>query len=114
MKCVFIKDAPELVAAYKKLFAELEAKHIVVEAKHSIKFDNVAQLRIQEEKDVAALLDIYAINERESMANRKAELEFFIHQFYATLDQVTAEMKKSLKKKKLKGPSKLDELLKVF
>ena len=48
------------------------------------------------------------------MADRKAELEFFVRQFYATLDQVTVEMKKSLKKKKLEGPSSLDELLKVF
>jgi len=48
------------------------------------------------------------------MTNRKEELQFFVNQFYATLDRVTFEMKKSLKKKKLEGPSKLDALLKVF
>ncbi|MEM0516867.1 phospholipase D-like domain-containing protein [Aequorivita flava] len=111
---IFIEDAPELVAAYKKIFEELEAKQIVVEAKQHIKFNDVKQLRAQEERDVAALLERYSVNEQESMANRKAELEFFIRQFYATLDQVTVAMKKSLKKKKLKGPSELDALLKVF
>ena len=111
---VFIKDAPELVAAYKKLFEQLEAKNLVVDAKKHINFENVSQLRAQEERDVAALLDRYSVNDRESMADRKAELEFFVRQFYATLDQVTVEMKKSLKKKKLEGPSSLDELLKVF
>lgn len=111
---VFIKDAPELVTAYKQLFKELEAKNIVVDAKQNISFKDTKQLRAQEQKDIEALLQRYSVNERESMTNRKEELQFFVNQFYATLDRVTFEMKKSLKKKKLEGPSKLDALLKVF
>ncbi|GHC63747.1 hypothetical protein [Ulvibacter litoralis] len=111
---VFLKDVPEIVASYKKTLKNLEDNNIVIDAKSSLQFRDLTQLRQQEEKDVAELRQRYAMDDRSFLKSRKAQLEYTITQLYEILDQVSVEMEQSLKRKKLKGKSKLDELLKVF
>jgi len=87
---------------------------VVVEAKESLKFADLVELRKQEEKDVDALLKRYAMDQRAFMIKRRKEFEYTVSQLYETLDLLSIEMDNCLKKKKLEGRSKLDELLKVF
>ncbi|RMA64212.1 phospholipase D-like domain-containing protein [Ulvibacter antarcticus] len=111
---IFIKDVPELVASYKKILKNLEDKNIVGDAKNSLKFSDLLELHQQEVKDFAELRDRYAMDDRSFLKSRKEQLEYTINQLYEILNQVSVEMERSLKKKKLEGRSKLDELLKVF
>lgn len=111
---VFIKDVPELIKTYKDHFATLKDRNILVDAKQSLYFKDLKELRAQEEKDITELRQRYDLDNRSFMVKRKAQFEYAIKQLYNTLDQVSSEMKKSVRKRKLKGSSKLDQMLKVF
>lgn len=111
---VFIKDAPSLVASYKQMLDTMKENNFIVDAKSSLQFENLAALRLQEEKDINELRQRYAMDDRSFIQNRKAQFEYTIERLSGILEKVSKEMKKTVRKKKLVGSSKLDELLKVF